>query len=506
MNIAQFLDMTASRYPYKTAVICSGRKITYRDLKYRIDHLAAALQHKGIKKGTAVAILSFNSIEFVEIIFALMKIGAIGVPLNHRLTKHDIRTLLKHCEAKALFCEAALQELIPSDRESLLHIFMIGADQPSAAVPYDELFSGMLYSPACPPVAENDPSCIIYTAGTTGKPRGVLLTHGNQIWNTLNYSAALSMSFRDIELAATPLFHSSTLGRVFTYVFNGATFILCRKFNPQECLDIIQQEKVTAITQAPTMYQMMLTVCSNGTWDTRSVKRVVSGASPMTVKTKKRLKELFSEAGFFDLYGLTEAGPGVSVLTPEDFYTRIESVGRPMLSVEVKIADEDNHELSSGHVGEILCRGPNVMQEYYQDLDATGSAVQNGWLHTGDAGWVDDDGFIYIVGRKKDIIISGGTNIYPGEVEEVLTHHPAVEDAAVIGVDDELWGEKVVAVVVLQKYMVCTEQQIVGFCREHLAGFKCPHSVIFSEQLPRNAAQKVMKEELKRLVPVEQLD
>ncbi|MCX5894776.1 MAG: class I adenylate-forming enzyme family protein, partial [Proteobacteria bacterium] len=242
MNIAQFLDMTASRYPYKTAVICNGRKITYRDLKYRIDHLAAALQHKGIKKGTAVAILSFNSIEFVEIIFALMKIGAIGVPLNHRLTKNDIRTLLKHCEAKALFCEAALQELIPSDREGILHIFMIGADRPSAAVPYEELFSDMLYSHACPPVADNDPSCIIYTAGTTGKPRGVLLTHGNHIWNILNYSAALAMSSRDIELAATPLFHSSTLGRVFTYVFSGATFILCRKLNPHECLDIIQQE------------------------------------------------------------------------------------------------------------------------------------------------------------------------------------------------------------------------------------------------------------------------
>ena len=323
-------------------------------------------------------------------------------------------------------------------------------------------------------VSEQDPAAIIYTAGTTDEPKGVLLTHGNLIWNTFNYSAALEYSPQDIELAPTPLFHTSTFGRIFTYVFNAMTAIMVRKFSPAECLAIIEQEQVTSITQAPTMYRMMLDVWSEGTWDTRSVKRAVTGAAPMSAETKGSLKKLFPAAGFFDLYGLTEASPGVAILTPADFYRKAESVGRPMLSVEVRAAGADDQTLPPGQVGEILCRGPNIMQGYYKAPQATARVLRNGWLHTGDAGWIDEDGFIYLAGRNKDIIISGGVNIYPGEVEAVLMKHPAVKEAAVIGVEDALWGEKVVAFVVPEKNASCTAQLLMDFCREQLAGFKCP--------------------------------
>jgi len=246
------------------------------------------------------------------------------------------------------------------------------------------------------------------------------------------------------------------------------------------------------------MYRMMLDAQSQGKWDTRSVKRAVTGAAPMSKETKESLKTLFPAAGFYDLYGLTEASPGVSILAPEDFYRKPESVGRPMLSVEVRAAGLDDQALAPGEAGEILCRGPNIMREYYKAPRATARALRGGWLHTGDAGWIDADGFIHISGRLKDIIISGGMNIYPGDVEAALMQHPAVQEAAVIGKEDELWGEKVTAFVVLKKNASCTAQVLIDFCRGQLAAFKCPRSVVFIPELPRNAAQKVMKQELKK--------
>jgi len=498
MNLAHFLDMAAARYPEKRAVICEENTITFGALKRRADELSAGLMRLGVTRGTPVTILSSNSIEYVEIIFALMKIGAVAVPLNHRLTKNELEILLEHSEAKILFCEAAFQELVPEKAEKLEQVIAINGKHPPASAAYEELFQPALCTEETAAVSENYPAAIIYTAGTTDEPKGVLLTHGNLSWNTLNYSAALEYSPQDIELAPTPLFHASTFGRIFTYVFNAMTAIMVRKFSPAECLAIIEQEQVTSITQAPTMYRMMLDIWSEGTWDTRSVRRAVTGAAPMSAEAKKSLKKLFPAAGFFDLYGLTEASPGVAILTPVDFYRKPESVGRPMLSVEVRAAGADDQTLPPGQVGEILCRGPNIMQGYYKAPHATARVLRNGWLHTGDAGWIDEDGFIFLAGRNKDIIISGGVNIYPGEVEAVLMKHPAVKEAVVIGVEDALWGEKVVAVVVPAKNASCTAQLLMDHCRERLAGFKCPRVVTFTPELPRNAAQKIMKQELKK--------
>jgi len=496
MNLFNFLDSAAKKYPDKAAVICNSKRITYKKLKARAEKLASALYSLGITKGTKAGILSFNCIEYIETIFALMKLGTVCVPLNHRLTAGEIKELVEHAGVTTFFYGKQLEEKVPFDVHLIKNFITVGGRQTSEPIPYESLFSSASSNYPSENINEDDESFIIYTAGTTGNPRGVILTHGNQIWNTLNYTAAYSMTPGDIELAPTPLFHTSTLGRVFTYVFNHATFILCKKFSPDECLGIIEKEKVTSLTQAPTMYHMMIKALKNRAWDTRSVTRVVTGASPMTPKAKTELKGLFSMADFFDLYGLTEAGPGVSIIGSADFTRKIDSVGKPMLSVEVRINDEKGNMTPAGQVGEILCQGPNVMKGYYKDPEATAEALRNGWFHTGDMGRIDEEGFLYIVGRKKDIIISGGTNIYPGEVEKVLIEHPAVDDASVIGVPDETWGEKVVAAVVLKQNKPCTEKTIIGFCREHLASFKCPRSVFFTDELPRNAAQKIMKKKL----------
>jgi len=498
MNLGYFLDKAADRFPEKTAVIGEGRRTTYRALKQRSDSLAASLACRGMLKGTRVAILAHNSIEYIETLFALMKLGAVCVPINTRLTAAETAVLLDHCRPAVIVYDQEFAEKISGYTANAALRVVIGRDQDRQAFSY-ESFASAPANLLDVSVTEDDPSCIIYTAGTTGSPKGVILTHGNQVWNTMNYTAAYALCPEDIELAPTPLFHSSTLGRVFTYVFNAAAFILRRKFNPEACLELIQREKVTSITQAPTMYHMMHSAAQRSGYDLRSVKRAVTGASLMTPRAKQQLAELFPEAACYDLYGITEAAPGVAILQPRDFLRKPGSVGRPMLCVETAIVHEGGDFLPAGQVGEILCRGPNVMRGYYHDPDATAAALRGGWLHTGDMGFMDEEGFLHIVARKKEIIISGGVNIYPGEIEQVLMQHAGVADAAVIGVADEQWGEKVVAAVVPRDKSRGDREDILCFCKKHLAGFKCPRALFFIDGLPRNAAQKVLKNELESI-------
>jgi len=501
LNLGHFLDRAAEKHPQKPAVICDGKKVTYGELKTRTEALAASLYRLGITKGTRVGIISCNSIYYIEIIFALMKLGAVCVPFNYRLTAVEIKELAEHSDITTLFYEELLHEKVPFTIPAIKNYITIGnrKEKTSDTILYDILVAHDAMEYPSIEINETDESFVIYTAGTTGRPKGVVLTHGNNISNTENYTSALGMVSHNIELAPTQLFHSSTLGRIFTYVCNCMTFIICSNFDAEACLDIIQHEKVTSLTQAPTMYTMMLNSIKSGTWDTRSVKRAVTGASPITPKTREGLKELFPQAAFFDIYGLTEASPGVTVLDASDFFSKTVSVGKPMKNVRTVIADENGNPLPAGRIGEILCHGPNIMKGYYKDPDQTAAAVSNGWLHTGDMGKMDEDGFLYITGRKKEIIISGGTNIFPGEIEKVLLMHPAVDDAAVIGVADDIWGEKVAAVVILKWQKQCTQESLMNFCRQHLAGYKCPRVIFFAETLPRNAAQKIMKNKLQMI-------
>ncbi|MEE9503621.1 MAG: AMP-binding protein, partial [Thermodesulfobacteriota bacterium] len=256
------------------------------------------------------------------------------------------------------------------------------------------------------------------------------------------------------------------------------------------------QHKVTSITQSPTMYAALLQLPQKDSSRTSFVKRVVSGAAPISPEMKEELAKLFPHAGIFDLYGLTEASPGVTILTPHDPPEKINSVGKPMLSVKIKVVDEAGEELPPGENGEIICRGPNLMKGYYNNDVATQEVLKDGWLYTGDVGKFDQDGYLYLTGRKKEIIISGGENIYPAEVEAVLEQHPLILEAAVIGVPDGYWGESVKAVVVPKPGKTLTDQEVIEYCKSHLAHYKKPRSVDFMDALPRNAANKVMKTEL----------
>ena len=340
-------------------------------------------------------------------------------------------------------------------------------------------------------------SFIIYTSGTTDSPRGVVLTHANHFWNAVNYSVAYGMEEEDVELGLAPLFHSATLGRMISCFFVGATFVTSRRFHPETAMQLITRNRVTSITQSPTMYAALCHLTGADRYDTTSVKRVVSGAAPLFPALRKELTRLFPGAGVFDLYGLTEAAPGVSILTPHAPPEKMESVGRPMISVRIKIADERGTEVPIGECGEILCRGPNVMKGYYNNEAATAEALKDGWLCTGDTGKIDEDGYLYLTGRKKEMIMRGGEKIYPADIERVLHAHPGIAEAAVIGVADDYWGERVAAFVVPRRGETLSEQEVLHHCRQHLAGYKNPSSVIFTERLPKNAAGKIMKQLLR---------
>lgn len=487
--LGKILTKSAYNFPDKIAVICDGEQITYRELNSRVNRLAHGFLHSGITKNSRVAIFLSNSIELVAIYFALTKIGAVGIPLNFRLAAPELSYIIENSDATTLIVgeefESILNQL-KSQLQKVKHFITIGG----------ELCHNQ---PDHEPVAEvrpEDESFILYTSGTTGKPKGVILTHKNHFWNTINYTVAYQMDSMDVELALTPMFHASTLGRIFTYVFTGATFIISSRFDPEQAMKLITQHRVTSITQTPTMYTALLNFRGTGRYHTGSVKRVVSGAAPISPEMKGKLTRLFPQAGIFDLYGLTEASPGVTILNPQDPPAKITSVGKAMISVKIKVVNENGEKLPPGESGEIICRGPNVMKGYYGDAAATQKVLREGWLYTGDVGKIDPDGYLYLTGRKKELIISGGENIYPAEVEAVLQRHPLIMEATVIGVPDEYWGECVKAIVVPRPGKTLTEQEVIEYCQPRLAPYKKPKSVDFIDALPRNAANKVMKTEL----------
>jgi fatty-acyl-CoA synthase len=490
------LAQTARTVPDKTAIICDDKTITYHELDSHVNWRAHAFLKRGIGKKQRVAVLFSNSIELVEIFFALARLGCVTVPLNYRLTVKELSFILEDARPAALIVgeefKPLVDELKPRLGKNDLFI-SIGKESREG----DKFCRNQPdYEPGTDVNPEDD-SFIVYTSGTTGRPRGVILTHANHFYNTLNYTDAYRMKEGDVELALTPMFHSSTLGRIFTYVFNKVTFITSHRFDPKKALELISKHRVTSITQSPTMYAALLNVSGGDAYSTDSVKRIVSGAAPLFPAIRERLTRRFPQAGIYDLYGLTEASPGVSILKPEDSSDKFASVGKPMKHVTLKIVDSEGSEVPPGRIGEIVCRGPNLMKGYYNDPPATREILRDGWLYTGDMGKMDRDGYLYLTGRKKELIVRGGENIYPAEVEAVLHQHPGVEEAAVIGVPDEYWGETVKVMIVLKPGATLTEEDIVEFCASQLAPFKRPKSVVFIDSLPKNAAGKVMKTQLR---------
>ena len=497
-TVGKILAITAQNAPDKVAVICEGNSITYGQLNGRVNQVAHGLLARGITRGNRVALLLYNSIELVTLYFALAKMGCVGIPLNFRLSGRELSAVINGSNATRLIMGEEWAATVNRLKPGLARIrdTITVEKEPRSAGEFYRLYHR---APDAEPdvlVKPEDASFIIYTSGTGMSPRGVVLTHDNHFWNTLNYTSAYQMAEDDVELALTPMFHSSTLGRIVTYVFNGVTCVTAERFDPERAMELIARHRVTSITQSPTMYAALLNLTPGTSYSASSLRRLVSGAAPLFPSIRSGLAKRFPRAGIFDLYGLTEASPGVSLLTPQDPPDKHASVGKPMKHVTVRIVDDRGREVPAGENGEIICRGPTIMKGYDNDPAATRAVLKEGWLYTGDTGKLDRDGYLYLTGRKKDLIVRGGENIYPAEVEAVLQLHPRILEAAVIGVPDDYWGERVKAFVVLRPGETLREEDVIAFCGLHLAHYKKPRSVAFVTDLPKNAAGKIVKREL----------
>ena len=498
MDVGQILTVTADKFPNRTAVISGDQRLTYREFNERVNRFAHGLLKLGFKKGDKVAVLLFNSTPFAEVYFATAKIGGAFTPINYRFAAEEVKYILNHSDSRFFIFGEEFIDLVRSIRSELkkVKIFIsVSNDKTPSALRYESLLNKSRNDEPNVALSENDVCQLMYTSGTTGRPKGALITHGNVLWNLVNTILGREDKGGEVALIIGPLYHTAALNNHFTIqVALAGTSILIKKFEPKHVMEIIQKEKVNVISGAPAMYHLLLTLPNVNEYETHSITKCTAGAAILPDETKERLLKLFPNAeGVYDVYGCTEASPDIAILKAKDCLRKRESVGPSLPFLNTRIVDDRDRDVAAGEVGELICRGPNVMKGYYKDKKATLEALRGGWLHTGDLARMDDEGFIYIVDRKKDMVVSGGENIYPREIEEVLYHHPKIQDAAVIGVPDSTWGESVKAFIVLKKGEATTAEEIIEYCKQHLASYKKPKAVEFIEALPRNPSGKVLK-------------
>ncbi|WP_236787670.1 long-chain fatty acid--CoA ligase [Amycolatopsis sp. GM8] len=465
--------------PGRTAVVHGDTSITYAQLARRASAMAQVLRDKGIRRGDRVGYLGPNHPAYLETLFATASLGAIFVPLNARLAAPELAFVLADAGVSVLVHTpgVAVPE-VAGLRERLI----AGEVPGGAADPVDE------------PVSLDDPCLIMYTSGSTGRPKGAVLTHGNLTWNCVNVLVESDVAGDQVALVSAPLFHAAALGMTcLPTLLKGGTCVLEESFDPGRTLELIPRHGVTTLFGVPAMYDAIAAHPGFAEADLSSLRTLLCGGSPVPEATIRRY--LDRGLTFVQGYGMTEAAPGVLVLDPEAVRAKAGSAGVPSFFTDVRIVDPAGDPVAPGERGEIVVRGPNVMRGYWNRPDATDETLAGGWLHSGDVATVDTDGFVTVVDRIKDMIISGGENVYPAEVESALYEHPAVELCAVIGAPDAKWGEVPRAVVVARSPV--TAGELIAFLRERLAGYKVPKHVDFRDELPRTGSGKVRKTALR---------
>ena len=507
MNIGEMLRMTAVRLPEKTALIMDDDSITYGELNRRVNRLAHGFMDIGVKHSDRVAVLTHNSIEYYEIYLALCKIGAIMVPFNHLLKEKELVRDFNYISPKILVTQAdfapMMRKVVPQV-PGIEKVVCLGRAESADYLDYDALMEGKSEEEPGVKVDERDIMSIFLTSGTTGKPKGAMRTHRHNYLNALSASVEMSLEEEDKVLLLFPFYHVTFEDR-FCHIMRGNTIVLNHEgsFRAPEVLDLLSKHKITICQFVPTMINTMLQEPDIEDYDLSSMRLILYAAAPMPVELLKKALTRF-KCGFMQFYGQTETGPMTTVLRPSDHrpddpsrLERLASCGRPALIFEARLVDHDEKEVPVGEVGELTVRSEAATVGYWNLPGATDQLWAGGWLHTGDYARRDADGFIYIVDRKNDMIISGGKNIYPREVEEVLYGHNAVLEATVIGVPDPHWGESVMAVVVTKPGMSLTSDELIAFCKENMASYKKPKVVEFREALPKSATGKILKRVLR---------
>jgi acyl-CoA synthetase (AMP-forming)/AMP-acid ligase II len=507
MNIGHILSTAAESFPDRKAVIWGDEVETYAQFDSRADALAGGLCSLGLSVGDRVGILMWNAPQLLESFFGTWKAGGCVVPLNARFLQDEIIYHLKDSAASAVIFGEEFRELMVQVKEHLpaLRHFICTGEPLTGQLGYEELLGAhLLIKRPKREVNNEDLAWLFYTSGTTGRPKGAMLTHSNLTFMAVGWVADLMhLEPEDVGLHAAPLTHGAGFHSIALTLKAAAQVILRpHRFDAENFFTTVATHRVTNTWLVPTQIKILLKDPNLKQWDLSSLKWIVYGGSPMYVSDLKRALERIGPV-FVQLYGQGETPMTGTYLRVQEHAAEnqgsnlLASCGRPRSGIEVKILGQDDEELSRGDVGEICVRGPTVMKGYWNRAEATAEAVRNGWLHTGDVGYMDGHGYVYILDRNKDMIITGGSNVYPREVEEVMLQHPAVAEVCVIGVPHELWGEEIRAAVVLRPGMSATDEELMAFVAKRIADYKKPRSVYFLSELPKSAYGKVLKRELR---------
>ncbi|MBI5842184.1 MAG: long-chain fatty acid--CoA ligase [Chloroflexi bacterium] len=505
MHSADLPTKRANLTPDREALydLTSGIRYTYAQLNLRANRAANFLREKyGVEKGDRVSILAHNSIAYVDLLFGLGKIGAILAPLNWRLTSRELTYIVNDCQPKVLIVGPEFVSVFDEMRDAINveHVISLEGANVSGAESYEESLNQAEGSEPMRPVIEADDAyCILYTSGTTGRPKGAILPHRQILWNAINTVVSWGLSEKDVSPILTPMFHS---GGLFVFLvplfYAGGRIVMSRSFDPDASLKLIVDEKCTVILGVPTLFQVWMNSPQFSDIDFSHVHFFISGGAPCPpslIEAWSKSKGVTMRQG----YGLTEVGVNCFSMTDEDALRKRGSVGKPIFHSQMRLVDEDGNDVSVGKTGELIIAGPHVCAGYWNNPEATAEALRDGWFYTGDMARVDEEGYYYIAGRFKDMIISGGENVYAAEVEAVFREHAAVADAALIGQPDEKWGEVGLMIVACKPNQSVSAEELLRFCQGRLAKYKTPKRVEFVESLPYSPYGKVMKAELRKM-------
>jgi acyl-CoA synthetase (AMP-forming)/AMP-acid ligase II len=481
----------------KPGVIQGDVRLSYRQVNERANSLAHGFRQLGVQHGDRVALLSRNDYRFVELYFGLPKIGAIFVPLNFWATVEDLVSILNQCQASVLIVSPEFldtMEAIRSRLPSVQHLVVLDDHAPDGMIAHEHLANDYpTHEPEADLDAEED-ILILYTSGSTGKPKGAVYTHRGLLHTAIIMTIELGLRETDITLHFLPMF-SSNLEHLLPLSLIGATHVVLRKFDPPVVWETVAQEQVTHFDAVPTTMRLLLQCPDLESYDTSSLRLVSYASEPMPAATITNWLKAFPHVEAVQFYGMIEF-LCMTVQKPWEQISRLGTVGKPMLGNDLRVVDDEGRDVPVGAVGEVICRSACAVRGYWQAPELTQQAVHDGWRYTGDLGKLDEEGYLTLVGRKKDIIISGGMNVVPAEVEGILYRHPAVAEAAVIGRPDPDWGEAIHAVVALKPEATATAEELIRFCGEHLSGYKKPRSVEFLPSLPKTGIGKISRKAL----------
>lgn len=487
-----------------TAIVFEGTRITYGDLEDRVNRLANSLLGLGLKKGGRIAIMAENTYKYIETYFGAAKAGLSVTPLNYRLSDQELAYIINDSEATVFFAGDGQEERALRLKGDLKNIgCWISLDNSTEGFTfYEDLLKEASGTDPLVEVDENEMAILMYTGGTTGLPKGVMLSHRNLLTGHFALIIGYSFTRNDTTCFSLPMFHVA-LWPVLCLLMMGGKSVILRRPEVSQILKAIQEEKCSHLLLVPTVLQWLVDDPRANQYDLSSLRLITYAGSPMPLEVLKRCMDKFGPI-LAQGYGMTEAAPFVTVHYADDHILEgprsrlLASVGKVGVCVESRVVDEDDRVLPAGEVGEICIRGKNVMMGYWKNPELASHALRGGWLHTGDVGMIDEEGYIFLMDRKADMIITGGENVYPKETEDVLYTHPAVRECAVVAVPDEKWGERVHASIVLKEGSEATAEDLIKHCRDHLAGYKCPKSIDFWSDLPKTSIGKIMRREVKK--------